>query len=171
MLKWVYVTPTLQCHYDITFTAAGVAQPVHCLTTDWTIGDRSPLKAKDFFSSLCVHTGSGAHPASCTMGTVGPFPGVKRGRGETLTAHPHLVPGQQWVGAVSPLPISACMACRDGFTLLLLCPNYHILCYKPQFSCSAIIYSVVANHLGLRFKFAPLISAKACRKERITYGQ
>jgi len=28
-----------------------------------------------------VHTGSGAHPASCTMGT-GPFPGVKRpGRG------------------------------------------------------------------------------------------
>jgi hypothetical protein len=26
--------------------------------------------AKDFSSSLCVQTGSGAHPASCTMGTV-----------------------------------------------------------------------------------------------------
>jgi hypothetical protein len=26
---------------------------------------------------LCVQTGSGAHPASCPMGTVGPFPGGK----------------------------------------------------------------------------------------------
>jgi hypothetical protein len=41
------------------------------------IGVRSPAGAKDFFSSLCVHTGSGAHPASCTMGTGGPFPGGK----------------------------------------------------------------------------------------------
>jgi hypothetical protein len=28
-------------------------------------------------SSLCVQTGSGAHPASCTMGTGGPFPVAK----------------------------------------------------------------------------------------------
>jgi len=33
--------------------------------------------AKDFSSSLCIQTGSGAHPASCTMGTGGPFPGGK----------------------------------------------------------------------------------------------
>jgi hypothetical protein len=32
---------------------------------------------KDFSSSLCVQTGSGAHPASCTKGTEGPFPGGK----------------------------------------------------------------------------------------------
>jgi hypothetical protein len=38
---------------------------------------RSPAGAKDFSSSLCVQTGSGAHPASCTMGTGGPFPGTK----------------------------------------------------------------------------------------------
>jgi hypothetical protein len=31
-------------------------------------------KRKDFSSSLCVQTSSGAHPASCTMGTAGPFP-------------------------------------------------------------------------------------------------
>jgi hypothetical protein len=31
----------------------------------------------DFSSSLCVQTGSGAHPASCTVGTGGPFPGGK----------------------------------------------------------------------------------------------
>jgi hypothetical protein len=38
---------------------------------------RSPSGAKDFFSGLCVQTGSGAHPASCTMGTGCPFPGGK----------------------------------------------------------------------------------------------
>jgi hypothetical protein len=41
------------------------------------IGVRSPAGAKDFSSSLCVQAGSGAHPASCTMGTWGPFPGSK----------------------------------------------------------------------------------------------
>jgi hypothetical protein len=58
---------------------------------DRAIGVRSPAGAKDFFSSLCVQTGSGAQSASCTMGTGGPFPGVKRGWGVTLTTHPHLV--------------------------------------------------------------------------------
>jgi hypothetical protein len=38
---------------------------------------RFPAKARDFSSSLCVQTGSGAHPASCTMGTGSPFPGDK----------------------------------------------------------------------------------------------
>jgi hypothetical protein len=38
-------------------------------------------------SSLCVHISSEAHPASYAMGTVGPFPGVKRGRGVTLITH------------------------------------------------------------------------------------
>jgi hypothetical protein len=33
-----------------------------------------PGGAKDFSSILCVQTGSGAHPASCTMGTGGPVP-------------------------------------------------------------------------------------------------
>jgi hypothetical protein len=44
---------------------------------DRAIEVRSPAEAKDFSSSLCVQTGSGAHPASCTMGTGGPFPGAK----------------------------------------------------------------------------------------------
>jgi len=34
-----------------------------------------------------VQTGPGAHPASCTLGTRS-FPGVKSGRGVTLTPHP-----------------------------------------------------------------------------------
>jgi hypothetical protein len=69
-----------------------VAQSVQCLATDWTAGVRSLTEAEDFSSNLCVQTGSGAHPASCTVGTGGSFPGVKRGRGVMLTTHPLLVP-------------------------------------------------------------------------------
>jgi hypothetical protein len=45
---------------------------------DRAIGVRSPAGAKDFSSSLCVQTGSGAHAASCPMGAGGVLsPGVK----------------------------------------------------------------------------------------------
>jgi hypothetical protein len=44
---------------------------------DRAIGVRSQAGAKDFSSSLFVQTGSGAHRASCTMGTGGHFPGAK----------------------------------------------------------------------------------------------
>jgi hypothetical protein len=53
---------------------AGVAQSVWWLTKDWRNGVRSPTEAEDFSSSLCVQTGSGAHPAFCPMDTGGPFP-------------------------------------------------------------------------------------------------
>jgi hypothetical protein len=37
-----------------------------------------PGRGERIFSSILrVQTGSGAHPASCTMGTGGPFPGGK----------------------------------------------------------------------------------------------
>jgi hypothetical protein len=51
-------------------------------------GDRIPVWAR---FSAPVQTNSGAHPASCTMGT-GSLPGVKSGRAVTLTPHPLLVP-------------------------------------------------------------------------------
>jgi hypothetical protein len=35
---------------------------------DREIEVRSQAEERDFFSILCVQTGSGAHPASCTMG-------------------------------------------------------------------------------------------------------
>jgi hypothetical protein len=42
--------------------------------SDYGLDDRAnkiryPAGAEDFSSNLCVQTGSGAHPASCTMGT------------------------------------------------------------------------------------------------------
>jgi hypothetical protein len=65
------------CDSITLITEAGEAQSVEHLTTDWKSIIRSPAEAEDFASSLCVQTGSGAHPASCTMGTGGPFPGDK----------------------------------------------------------------------------------------------
>jgi hypothetical protein len=66
--------------YEPILLAAGVAQSVLCLNTDWTDG-RSRLdprlKQDDFSSNLCAQTGCGAHPASCPMGTGSPFPGRK----------------------------------------------------------------------------------------------
>jgi hypothetical protein len=53
-----------------------------------TIEVRFPAEAVNFASSLCVQTGSEAHPASYPMGTGGSFPGGKRGRGVTLTVYP-----------------------------------------------------------------------------------
>jgi hypothetical protein len=48
---------------------------------DRAIEVRSPAEAKNFYFNLCVQTGSGAHPASCTMGTGGTFPGGKSAAG------------------------------------------------------------------------------------------
>jgi hypothetical protein len=44
---------------------------------DRAIQVRSPAEGKGFSSNLCVQTGSGAHPASCPMGTGGPFAWAK----------------------------------------------------------------------------------------------
>jgi hypothetical protein len=57
-----------------------------CLKVYLATGVRSPAEAKDFPSSLCVQTGSDAYPSSYPMGTGGPIPGVKCGRGATLTS-------------------------------------------------------------------------------------
>jgi hypothetical protein len=67
--------------YDSVWMEVGavVAQSVQCLATDWTTGRVrfDPRQRQDFSSSLCVQTGSEAHPASCTTGTGDPFSGGK----------------------------------------------------------------------------------------------
>jgi hypothetical protein len=59
---------------------------------DRAIEVRSPAEAKDFSSNLCVQTCSGAHPASCTIGTGGPFPGGKVRPGSDADHSPNLAP-------------------------------------------------------------------------------
>ena len=63
--------------------------------------------------SAPVQTGSGARPASCTMGT-GSFPGVKCGRSVTLTLHPLLLP------------------CQERVELYLYSPYEPTSCTEPQ---------------------------------------
>jgi hypothetical protein len=55
---------------------------------DRAIGVRSPAEAKDFSSSLCVQTSSGAHPASCPISTGGPLPGGKARPGRDVDHSP-----------------------------------------------------------------------------------
>ena len=105
--------------------------------------------------SVPVQTGPGAHPASCTMGT-GSFPGVKSGRGVTLTPHPLLVPWS-WKGRAIPLllplwavrpveGLSACTRVHFTFYLCLICIsrctiNINI-CMLAGFSNSYLLYSI-----------------------------
>jgi hypothetical protein len=59
-----------------------------CIVSDYGLDDRaievrSPAEEIGFF--LCVQTGSGVHPTSCTMGTGILSRGLRCGRGVTLT--------------------------------------------------------------------------------------
>jgi hypothetical protein len=80
------------------------AQSVQWLATDWATRPLSPTEAEDVSSTLCVQTGSGAHPASCTMGTGALSPGAKCGRGVMLTTHPFLVLRLRKRGFLPPRP-------------------------------------------------------------------
>ena len=72
-------------------------------------GDGIPVGAR--FSSP-VQTGPEAHPPSCTMGT-GSFPGVKSGRGVTLTSQPFLVPLVLKEQSYSSTPLIGRTACTE----------------------------------------------------------
>jgi hypothetical protein len=50
---------------------AGEAQWVYQQCTDWATGVRSPTEAEGFSVYPLRPAGSGAHPASCTVGTGG----------------------------------------------------------------------------------------------------
>jgi hypothetical protein len=71
---------------------------------DRAIGVRSPAEAKDFSSSLCVQIGSGAHPASCPMGTGGPFSGGKARPGRDADHSPPLLPRSWMSGSYTSSP-------------------------------------------------------------------
>jgi hypothetical protein len=85
---------------------------------DRAIEFRFPAGAKGFSSSLCVQTGSGAHPASFTMGTGGPFPGDKARPGRDADHSPHLVPRSSMSRSYMSSPPRASMACSETSLLL-----------------------------------------------------
>jgi hypothetical protein len=49
---------------------------------------RSPAEARDFPLASCVQTGSASHPASCPVGTEGPFPEGKERPGRDADHSP-----------------------------------------------------------------------------------
>jgi hypothetical protein len=74
------------CYFTYGYIAGGSRVSSVSIVSDYGLDDRAigvrfPAGAEDFSSSLCVQTGSGAHPASCTMGTGGSFPGGKSAAG------------------------------------------------------------------------------------------
>jgi hypothetical protein len=110
-----------------------VAQAVWCLPTGWKT-ERSRFdtrqRRKDSSSSLCVQTGSEAHPTSCTMGTGGPFPGAKTRPGLDADLSPHPVPRSRMSRSYTSSPPSA-LAVFSGTALAFLitvlrCIEIHI---------------------------------------------
>jgi hypothetical protein len=99
---------------------------------DQDIEVRSPAETKDFSCSLCVQTGSEAHPASCTMGTGGPFPRGKARLGRDADHSPHLVPRSRMSRSYISSPPSASVAC-SGTALL----KYYV--HKLSFTCPFVV--------------------------------
>jgi hypothetical protein len=83
------------------------------IVSDYRLDDWGsiPSRCKGLSSSLCVQTSSEALPASYPMGTGGGFllQGLNWGTGVTLTTHPNLCRGQEWVGPIHPHPLDACV--------------------------------------------------------------
>jgi hypothetical protein len=92
--------------------------------------------------SAPVHTGPGAQPASCTMGT-GSFPGVKSGRGVTLTPHPLLVP---WSWKSSTIPLLPLSAIRPVHSLSA-CTRVHFNHYHPPTVYTLITYRSFSSYI------------------------
>jgi len=70
----------------------------------WTVRVSNPGGGRDF--PHLPRPALGPHPAFCTMSTAS-FPGVKSGRGVTLTRHPLLVPWSRKGRAIPLLPLWA----------------------------------------------------------------
>jgi hypothetical protein len=97
----------------------GVTQSVQCLTTDWTTGVRSP-QMRRMLPLACLPSPaprSAQPPVQWVTGVL--TPGVKRGRGLTLTTHPRLVLRSR-ISKSYTFPVVTCMAVagRLYFTLV-----------------------------------------------------
>jgi hypothetical protein len=73
-------------NYLSVYTASKSRGSSVSIVSDCGLDNRVLIPDRDFSSSLCIQTGSGAHPAPCPMGT-----GGKARPGVTLTTHPYLV--------------------------------------------------------------------------------
>jgi hypothetical protein len=88
------VTVSFQCTTGVSVKPYGPlfvpVTPRVSFVSDYGLDDRDsiPAEAEDFSSSLCIQTGSGAHPASCPVVTGGSFPGGKARPGRDVDHSP-----------------------------------------------------------------------------------
>jgi hypothetical protein len=98
-----------------------VAQSLYCLATGWTTGgDRGSMSGRGgrIFPLASVSKPAlwpTQPPVQWVPGALSP--GLKRGRGMTLTTHPHLVPRSRTSRSYTSSPPSAFMAC-SGTSLM-----------------------------------------------------
>jgi len=101
--------------------------------------------------SAPVQTGPGTHPAFCTTGTRS-FPGLKSGRGVTLTPHHLLVLWSRKSRAVPLLPLWAVRYVQS----LSACTRVHFTFY-------------FLAHIGYVVPTFPNISSPYSRDKRVSY--
>jgi len=106
-----------------------IKRRLHSVSTGYGLdgpGNRVPVGAR---FSAPVQTGPRAHPASCTMGT-GSFPGVKGGRGVTLTPHPLQVPWSRKSTAIPLLPLWAVRPVQKLSACTVQGCTFHSVCFQ-----------------------------------------
>ena len=108
-------------------------------------GDRIPVGAR---FSTPVQTGPGAHPASCTMGTMY-FLGVKSSQGVTLTPHPLLVPWSRKSRAIPLLPLWAVRPVQSLSACTRVYFTFFCWCYSS--SCSGRGWNVLYREIWLTY--------------------
>ena len=103
-------------------------------------GDRIPVEVR---FSTPVQTGPGAHSASCNVGTVS-FPGVKSGRGVTLTPYNFPVPWSRRSRAIPLLPRMGRTACTEPqclySTAIPLLPLWAVRFVQSLSACTVHLY-------------------------------
>jgi hypothetical protein len=100
--------------------------------------------------SAPFQTSPGAHPASCKMDT-GSFPGVKTGRGVTLTPHPLLVPRSRKGRAIPLHPLWALRPVQSLST-----------CTRVHFTFTEI-HDVAAHYTTITYKELRFLKATTAR--------
>ena len=97
--------------------------------------------------SAPVQAGPAAHPAFCTMCTAS-FPGVKSGRGVTLTPHPLLVPWSWKSRTIPLLPLRAVRPVQS----LSACTRMHLQLDTTLYHCIPPPHNHTVNSIFYGFK-------------------
>jgi hypothetical protein len=93
--NWIKYKQQIRVHWNISLNSATTAffhDSSIVIATGWTVGIRTPVRAREFSLLNNVQTGSGAHPDSYQADTGDCYSGGKEAGDVKLTTHLHLVP-------------------------------------------------------------------------------